>query len=186
MNNEAYRSASGYTHQYFEYSVKMKNNGALFFRKALILTVALILAFGGFLVFVKTVPSVIVVYFVIIGIGIWYFFRYVHIEYEYVIVSGDFHMDVIYGKRKRKRKYTFQIKGAEVIAPLTEESYARYGKSADRVYRTASGLRSPNAYIALYRDRGVKCAAIFDVTKKAMDILKYYNRNTEISERITL
>ncbi len=40
------------------------------------------------------------------------------VEYEYRYIEGQFDIDAIYNKMKRKRKYTLDISNCEVIAPI--------------------------------------------------------------------
>ena len=45
-------------------------------------------------------------------------FRNTDIEYEYQFFSGQLDIDVIYGKKKRKRARRFDLKKIEIFAPL--------------------------------------------------------------------
>lgn len=40
------------------------------------------------------------------------------VEYEYAYVNGDFDIDVIYSRSKRKHKETFSVANVECVAPL--------------------------------------------------------------------
>lgn len=68
------------------------------------------------------------VVFVIIY-GIYYLFMMTDIEYEYALVNGELTVDTVYGKKKRKRTGTYDIRKCEIIAPINSSGAAMYHKN---------------------------------------------------------
>ena len=55
---------------------------------------------------------------VILAMLAYYFvFPRLSVEYEYILLNHDLQIDVIYNRAKRKSLRTFDIQGAEIIAP---------------------------------------------------------------------
>lgn len=52
-------------------------------------------------------------------------FVYTSLEYEYSFVNGELTIDKIMGKRRRKHITTYDIKNAEIIAPMGNEEIRR-------------------------------------------------------------
>ena len=55
---------------------------------------------------------------VLIGYVVYLAFVYTNVEYEYSLVNGELSVDKILGKRKRKPCDEFDLKKAELIAPV--------------------------------------------------------------------
>lgn len=114
----------------------------------------------------------------LVGILYWYLSRFVNIEYEYRLMSGEFQMDVIYGQRQRRTLFTVRIRDMEVIRPY-DEAHRAETEACDRVENCAISLKkpTPDIYYFIYTDpSGKRCAVLFEATRKAMEIMKFYNR----------
>ncbi len=92
--------------------------------------------FIGFLSFMIAVILAVVAYYFI--------FPKLNVEYEYIILNHDLQIDVIYNKAKRKRLNTFDIQGAEIIAPKGSPRLNSY--KPDKVYDYSSGNPAAKAY----------------------------------------
>ncbi len=66
--------------------------------------------------------SIFPFFFALICILIFFMFKYTVKEYEYSLIAGDFGIDIIRGKRKRKTVYTCSTKDIKELAPCGAES----------------------------------------------------------------
>lgn len=161
-----------------EFSVAAIPNSKTKLTKLLIYLGALLLFFVYFYViwnwarpFFATFPVVLI----LLAVAVWFFMRYTNLEYEYVIMSGEFHMSVIYGGRKRKELFCVRISEMERIADCVGGS-APEAEKAQKVYFCASSREAENLCYALFRsNEGFNCAVYFEATKKALSIMKFYN-----------
>ncbi len=107
--------------------------------------------------------------------GIWYFWKYTSIEYDYLIATGDLTVTAVYGGRSRKDLFSVKISTATVIAsyegkPAPEES------TVDTVYNCVSSFEAANiVYIAFKDGDGKKCIAYIEAPQKFIKLFKFYN-----------
>ena len=112
---------------------------------------------------------------VLLAVAVWFFMRYTNLEYEYAIVSGEFHMSVIYGGRKRKELFCVRISEMSRITNCVNGS-APEAEKAQKVYSCISAPDAKNICYALFKSQeGQNCAVYFEATKKALSIMKFYN-----------
>lgn len=80
--------------------------------------------------------------------GVYYVFIMTSIEYEYVLVNGELTVDTVYGKNRRKKSGTFDIKKSEVIAPLKSDYGAMYHKNMQmKAFDFTSGMDENKVYL---------------------------------------
>lgn len=112
-------------------------------------------------------------------------FRYVDIEYEYIIVSGDLSVSYIYGNRSRKEWLPpTSISSMTHIAPYRDE-YKAEADSEDIVnrYEAVSTRDHPDNYYAVFNNaKGEKCMVMFQVTAKVIKLLTFHNKKTITAE----
>lgn len=83
-----------------------------------------------------------------LGYGVYYVFIMTSLEYEYVFVNGELTVDIVYGKSKRKRSGTFDIKKSEIIAPLKSDYAAMYHKNMQmKAFDFTSGTDEDKVYL---------------------------------------
>ena len=66
------------------------------------------------------------------------------VEYEYILLNHDLQIDIIYNRAKRKSLRTFDIQGAEIIAPKSSPRLNSY--KPDKVYDYSSGGSAATIY----------------------------------------
>jgi len=185
MSKENYASNS---QTFVEYCVPLKKSKDLVLKKTAIILGAIIFFFATVYWVYKFLFVAFPLYFFLIGAMIWYFWQFVSIEYEYTIISGDFEMDIIYAKKRRKNVFTAKISEMELVAPV-EEKYAHEieNKELEKKYFCASSYDSPDLYFAKFKNKdGLISIVFFDATKKTVNALSYYNRNAVVkSEDLT-
>lgn len=114
--------------------------------------------------------------------------RYVNIQYEYVIRSGDLVVNTLYISAAKKRVQMFkqQISQMDAIAPYNGEYRAAADDpSIEKANRhiACAFLDHPDNYYCTWKDRdGKKHVCIFQATNNAVNIMKFHNRNTVVTE----
>lgn len=112
-------------------------------------------------------------------------FRYVDIEYEYTIISGDLTISYIFGRRSRKEWLApTSISSMQRIAPYRNE-YKAEADSDDIVnrYEAVATKNHPDNYYALFdNEKGEKCMVMFQATTKVIKLLAFHNKKTIVAE----
>jgi len=163
-----------------EFTMKKKEDGKTRLTRAwifiacimpfLILTMFLMRFATQFIVI--TAPAIILTIYLC-----WYTRRFTRIEYEYVIVSGDFSVSAIYDNLSRKDLIkNIKIKDMHKIVPYHTNEPLLEAPEINQVLQYCSELADPDLYIGIYDDekRG-RTAVIFNTSRKLVQIMKFYN-----------
>lgn len=106
-----------------------------------------------------------------LAFGFTYFaFTYTDVEYEYIFVSGDFSIDRILSKSKRKRVEKFDAERIEIIAPLNAPRLGGYANKKYREFDYSSGIRTQDSHIFVMYCEGKKI--IFEPNRDLITALK--------------
>ncbi|MBQ9099543.1 MAG: hypothetical protein IJY50_08985 [Clostridia bacterium] len=123
----------------------------------------------------------------LIPISLWIIvfitWRYVDVEYEYSITSGELTFSKIYGNRSRRRLLVVTLRDAVTIAPLDGDIYSAKATAwkPEREYSAISSLSAPDIYYMLfeYKDHSKKekrrAILYFEATQRALQICRFYN-----------
>lgn len=116
---------------------------------------------------------------------VFFTWRYVSVAYRYEIVSGGWIFTRVMSDRFYKKMFTLKVKDAERIAPygdrLERSRIDAYG--AEKELWAASSKESPDLYFALFIDKdGKRTVLYFEATKRALQLLSFYNKNTVLSK----
>ena len=132
------------------------------------------LIFGFVTAFIPLLALVPLVLWIII----FFTWRYVNLEYEYVVESGVITFTKIYNNRTRKTALSFDIRSAEYIGPSSDTDMQKKVADYDprHEYCFASSKTAPDAYTALFQnEEGHKCAISFAADERIQRFLKMYN-----------
>ncbi|MGI6742078.1 MAG: hypothetical protein ACOX4O_00235 [Eubacteriales bacterium] len=118
------------------------------------------------------------------GFILRHLFRYVDIEYEYTVVSGELRVDIIYGNARRKEWVAKKFADMTAIAPYKDQyKAAAEDSSINNVYDATSSTDSPDCYYCLFNDENDdKCVLFFEATTKILKQAKLFNVITVLSE----
>lgn len=112
-------------------------------------------------------------------------FRYVDIEYEYAVISGELRVDIIYGNARRKEWLKVKFADMDAIAPYEGEYKAKLDARTDidREYDATSSKDAPDCFYGTFvNEDGEKSAVFFEPTKKILDLAKLYNHATVVRQ----
>lgn len=109
--------------------------------------------------------------------------RYVSLEYEYTITSGQFVFTKVFGGRARKKVLEFALRDAILIAPLDDEAAKKYAENyrPEREFHAISSLSSPDVYFVLFEFENKKekekrrAILYFEATDRALQVCRFYN-----------
>ena len=173
---------------FVNYGVKKKSEGGLRAKKALlifgyIMFVALFGALCFGVIFPVKVPMLFMFVIVFTAAIVFFTWRYVQIEYEYIILDGEFRMLEVYGSKSMRTLVSTRVSGMTAIAPYDHAHKA----AADAVppsnrIEAVSSMSAPDIYYAIFRDGDEDFVIFFEAIEKTLKVLRYYNENIVITK----
>ncbi len=112
-------------------------------------------------------------------------FHYVSLEEKMDISGGHITLTTIYGKKKSKDLVKMKVSEFDVIAPYNNDQYKAAADSFayDKRYEAVSSMKHPDVYYAYgTNEYGQKVILFFEVTNKALKVMKFLNKNTVVTE----
>ncbi len=171
----------------YEYVVTQKIEGKWRLKKLL-----MFLLYIGFIVgwFVFGFWSKMFTLLALMPITLWmlvfFTWRYVKVEYEYSMVSGEVTFSNIYGGRSRKHIVSFRIKDCTLIAPLGTHGYKIKDYVPEKSYNALSSSKANDAYFAIFERNNRYAVVYFEATAKALKILRYYNASATVMSNVKI
>lgn len=171
----------------YEYVVAQKIEGKWKLKKIgmLLIYVAFIIAWFIF-GFVSHLFPLLALMPVTLWMLVFFTWRYVKVEYEYSMMSGDVVFSNIYGGRSRKKIIEFRIKDCTLVAPVSTHDYKVRDYEPQTVIRAVSSEKAQDVYFALFEKDGKKFAVYFEATAKALKIFRYYNAQATVMSEVKL
>lgn len=111
-------------------------------------------------------------FLVAVGIGLFTYFAYTYtdVEYEYVYLTGEFSIDRILAKSKRKRIEKFDTDHIEIIAPVNSYRLGGHASKKYREYDYSTGRKKENSHLFVMYCDGKK--VIFEPNRDLIVALK--------------
>ena len=164
----------------YEYVVSPKKDGKNKLNRFL-----LILLYGffilGWLVF-GLATKIFVPLLALIPLTTWFLvfatWRYVNVEYEYVVESGVITFTKVYGGKSRKRILELDVRDIEAILPLGEKKTRISLDEFDpcREYFFAVSESDAESYVAVCTDEdGNRLSVTFTPDDRLYRVIRYYN-----------
>lgn len=110
-----------------------------------ILCVAALVICG--LLFVLTANIVMFIVAIVIAVLAYFGFIHTDVEYEYVYITGEFSIDRILSRSKRKRIENIDVGHIEIVAPLNSDKLGGFAHKKYRECDYTSGVRKQNSHI---------------------------------------
>jgi len=176
--------ADGYANNYTEFTVAQKAEGTYRTKRLLMILLYAAYAVLYMLLFITKIPMLVALLPVTLWILIFFTWRFVSVEHEYMIASGVMTFVDILGGRSRQVLFAVTVKDMLEIAPVTGEGKAWYA-DAKTVIDLRGSVKCTDGYaFTVKNDAGEKVAVLFAATDKAVKIMKYYNAATVVSESL--
>jgi hypothetical protein len=112
--------------------------------------------------------------------------KYVLVEYEYIIEAGELSISKIYDGRARRTALTVGISDMTLITKLTDSSRQKLNSPDVTEVSDFSVSGEKEAYLALYADKksGKKRAVIFNVNDEMRRILRLGNPSAFVARQV--
>ena len=136
---------------YREILVKRKKTPVMSILKVLLIVVTAFSAVAGIMFFWPLLIAA-----VLAGVGTYFVSGRVDQEYEYLYVNGDFDIDVIYNKQKRKKAASYDAENLVIFAPQRSHELDSWkNKSGLNVRDFTSGEENRRVWAGVYNgDKG--------------------------------
>lgn len=165
----------------FEYIIKQKSEGNSLVKKALA-----IIGYIAFAVILCTLSimlpppyvrfSLVLISVALTALLIFITWRFLCVEFEVIIESGDIIITQIYGKSIRKQLLNLPINAFFEIGEYDDKAYEEVSKlSLQKNYICISSLSAPVVYYAVFEEDKDRCILYFDAPERAIALLKKYN-----------
>ena len=176
--------------QMYEFVVAPKKEGKSFMKRVgmIIAYAVVVLALLMLLISFPAMTPVFALSLVFMCIIVFFTWRYVSVEYEYSMVSGEVTLSNIYGGRTRRQVLTFRLKDCTMIAPAHVREWQERAElfGAEKVYSALSTANAPDAYFATFEDENkTKCIVYFEATEKALKICRFYNPSATVVTKVS-
>lgn len=130
---------------------------------------------------------------VTLWIIVFFTWRFVSVEYEYSIMSGELTFSKIYGGRSRRTVMKTRVRDASLIAPLDGGEYSAKATAyqPEKEFSAISSLKAPDIYFMLFEledeKTGKKNRAIFyfEATAGALKTCRFYNQAATVLTKVS-
>ena len=130
---------------------------------------------------------------VTLWIIVYFTWRFVTVEYEYSIISGELTFSKIFGGKSRRKQMTVRLRDASLIAPLDNGEYSARATEwqPEKEFSAISSLKAPDIYFMLFEledpKTGKKKRAIFyfEATAGALKCCRFYNQSATIVTKVS-
>lgn len=97
------------------------------------------------------------------GIACYFVIPKTDVEYEYLFINGDFDIDMVMAKTKRKKVKSFKLSDADLVAPLNSHRMDYYnGNQKMKVMDFSSGNPKNKRFAVITRLDGEICKIILE------------------------
>lgn len=128
----------------------------------LVISILLLLLTGSMILFIVAIAA---------GVGVYFAFNYTDVEYEYVYINGEFSIDRILAKSRRKRIEKLDTGRIEVVAPLKSRWLDGHAHKKYRECDYTTGVITPNSHVfVMYYNEGKK--VLFEPSREFMEAMK--------------
>lgn len=139
---------------YTEQLIKKKTSTKDILMKVLLIAAAIL---SVLIIFVFPLGLLIPV--IVIAVVV-FLFRRLDVEYEYLYVNGDFDVDKIMHKSKRKNVFSMNVSEMELLAPAGHPQLNQFRNA--RVCDFSSGTASENLYVLVVAANGQQTKVVFE------------------------
>lgn len=158
-------------HLFMEKIVKRKKTAIDVASNTLIITACIILASAAAIL----IPSVGLFVAAGLGYGTWYLVGLRNLEFEYALTNGEFDIDRIIARRRRKRIFSAHGKEFELVAPKKSAYWSNELKSLKKVIDATSGKDAEGVWFIVAQIGGERGVVFFQPTAAMIDALWHSN-----------
>lgn len=169
------------TENSFEYIIKQKSEGSALAKKlTAILGYVFLAVLLSTLSLILPPPYVrlplVLLSLALTALTVFITWRFLCVEFEVILESGDMIITKIYGKSIRKQVLNLSVNSFFEIGEYDDKAYAEVNKlSLQKNYICISSLSAPVVYYAIFEEGKDRCILYFDAPDRAIAILKKHN-----------
>ena len=111
-------------------------------------------------------------------IGLFYARVHLRVEYEYALTNHELDVDRILNGTKREHVFSINMRTIEKMAPVEDESYARYDAdpASANMKRTYAILnRFSQIYYIVWKDGEERRMLLIEPSRQMVEMMRYYN-----------
>lgn len=152
---------------YVEHLVKGKDSilwKALFVVSVILAAVSLGFAMVNMFGILLFIAFSVVVYFVWLNTSI---------EYEYLYIDGEFSVDAVLHKSRRKKLVNVKASDLIICAPVNSDE-VKYNANGAKLLDVAGECREQDRYVYVYNQGSQKVAMTFEMTEALEKEIRYY------------
>ena len=180
----------------FEFVVEQAKEGKWVLLRVSMIALYVLYAAAVAIVIGVALPGMVPL-FALVPVTLWiivYFtWRFVSVEYEYSIMSGELTFSKIYGNKSRRKQMSMRLRDASLIAPLDGDVYSAKATAyqPEREFSAISSLKAPDIYFMLFElenpKTGKKERAIFyfEATAGALKCCRFYNQSATVVTKVS-
>ena len=110
---------------------------------------------------------------IVLGIACYFVIPKTDVEYEYLFVNGEFDIDMVMAKSKRKRVKSFNLSEADLVAPLNSHRMDYYnGNQNMKVLDYSSGNPQHKRFGVITRLDNATCKIILEPDEALAQAMK--------------
>jgi len=151
-----------------EQIVKRKESPLDMFKRIGLILAVFIIFFG---VLQTPLAALVPIITLVAGFGAFYLMGFLRVEYEYIFTNGELDIDIIYNRARRKRVFTANVKGFEIMAHVEDMNYAGSFNGAQETRDYSSGTVGPDTYAFLVSVSGKQTKVIIEPNEKMMSAI---------------
>jgi hypothetical protein len=159
---------------FVEQIVKKQSSLKTLLIKSLISVIAFILISLSFLILNMLFTGLGFIVSVMILWGAYILFTNQNIEFEYTLVTGEFEIDKIYHKSRRKSIFKVDVKQLKIMAPALIKEYQNEFKEYQKLYDCTGNGVTENTYVALFIADKEIIKVLFDPNEDLIKGIKSY------------
>ena len=145
---------------YVEWLVKRKDPVYALPVKILMAVLCAVCAFFA----IQTVFGVL--FLIAAGVGSYFVFLNLSVEYEYLFAEGGLSVDRIMGKARRKRVFDCEKEDVQAVAPADSFVLKEYERQEMKVKDYSSGVAGAKVYALIYQKGGENCKVLFEPNER--------------------
>jgi len=118
-----------------------------------------------------------------------YLWRFLNIDYEYIIVAGEMRFAAVYSSKSRKELLVVKISEMQRIAPTDDKKYADHQHAEDITktfdFSSDPGYTDRYFFTAQHQKYGKICV-YFNASQKMVQIMRFYNASATVPKAFYL
>lgn len=107
------------------------------------------------------------------GIGTYFIFLNLSVEYEYLFAEGDLRIDRILGKARRKKAFDCEKDDVQLIAPVDSYMLKDYAKQGMKVMDCTSGKQGAEVYALMYQKGADTMKVLIEPNEKMLAAMRH-------------